>query len=123
MAQGQRARELFAITDREALEAFALTARLEGIIPALESAHAVAWAVANGPSELIWFACRDGGTKTSPSSQPARAIVSAVELAGASSIGSFAGAKLRGRMTGIERIAEAFESARANGRRAALCPT
>jgi tryptophan synthase beta chain len=42
----------FAITDQEALDAFALTARLEGIIPALESAHAVAWAVANGPSEL-----------------------------------------------------------------------
>lgn len=32
-----------AVTDREALEAFALLARLEGIIPALESAHAVAW--------------------------------------------------------------------------------
>jgi len=42
----------FAITDREALEAFALTARLEGIIPALESSHAVAWALAHGPSEL-----------------------------------------------------------------------
>ena len=27
-------------------------ARLEGIIPALESAHALAWALANGPSEL-----------------------------------------------------------------------
>ena len=42
----------FAITDREALEAFSLTARLEGIIPALESAHAVAWALAHGPSDL-----------------------------------------------------------------------
>jgi tryptophan synthase beta chain len=41
-----------AITDAQALEAFALTARLEGIIPALESAHAIAWAMANGPSEL-----------------------------------------------------------------------
>jgi len=41
-----------AITDREALDAFALTARLEGIIPALESAHAIAWALAHGPSEL-----------------------------------------------------------------------
>jgi tryptophan synthase beta chain len=41
-----------AITDAEALEAFATTARLEGIIPALESAHAIAWALANGPSEL-----------------------------------------------------------------------
>jgi tryptophan synthase beta chain len=41
-----------AMTDRQALDAFALTARLEGIIPALESAHAIAWAVANGRSEL-----------------------------------------------------------------------
>jgi tryptophan synthase beta chain len=41
-----------AVTDREALEAFRRTARLEGIIPALESAHALAWALTNGPSEL-----------------------------------------------------------------------
>jgi tryptophan synthase beta chain len=41
-----------AVTDQQALEAFARTARLEGIIPALESAHAIAWALANGPSEL-----------------------------------------------------------------------
>ena len=32
----------FAVTDREALEAFVLLSKLEGIIPALESAHAVA---------------------------------------------------------------------------------
>ncbi len=41
-----------AVTDREALDAFALTARLEGIIPALESSHAIAWTLANGPTEL-----------------------------------------------------------------------
>lgn len=33
------------VTDQEVIEAFALLARTEGIIPALESAHAVAWAV------------------------------------------------------------------------------
>ena len=32
-----------AVTDRQALEAFAALSRLEGIVPALESAHAVAW--------------------------------------------------------------------------------
>src|SRR5438034_4662127 len=32
-----------AVSDRDALEGFATLARLEGIIPALESAHAVAW--------------------------------------------------------------------------------
>ena len=32
-----------AVTDREALGAFAALSRLEGILPALESAHAIAW--------------------------------------------------------------------------------
>lgn len=41
-----------AVSDREALEAFARTTRLEGIIPALESAHALRWALAEGTSEL-----------------------------------------------------------------------
>ncbi|MBV8430312.1 MAG: tryptophan synthase subunit beta, partial [Solirubrobacterales bacterium] len=41
-----------AVTDRQALEAFALTSRLEGIIPALESSHALYWAMSSGPSEL-----------------------------------------------------------------------
>ncbi len=31
------------VTDTEALDAFALLSRLEGIIPALESSHAIAW--------------------------------------------------------------------------------
>jgi tryptophan synthase beta chain len=34
-----------AITDEEALEGFAMLSRLEGIIPALETSHAVAWVV------------------------------------------------------------------------------
>jgi tryptophan synthase beta chain len=41
--------EYVAVTDKEALEAFRLLARLEGIIPALESAHAVAQAVKLAP--------------------------------------------------------------------------
>ncbi len=36
-----------AVTDADALAAFRHTARLEGIIPALESSHAIAWALAN----------------------------------------------------------------------------
>jgi tryptophan synthase beta chain len=40
------------ITDAQALAAFARVARLEGIIPALESAHALAWALADSGSEL-----------------------------------------------------------------------
>ena len=42
--------EYVAVTDEEALEAFGLLARLEGIIPALESAHAVAHALKVAPT-------------------------------------------------------------------------
>ena len=38
------------VTDAEALDAFALLAEKEGIIPALESAHAVAWVVREAAS-------------------------------------------------------------------------
>jgi tryptophan synthase beta chain len=41
-----------AITDRQALDAFREVTRLEGIIPALESAHALAWVLANPQSDL-----------------------------------------------------------------------
>jgi len=37
-----------AVTDRAALDAFAGLSRLEGILPALESAHAVAWVLGRG---------------------------------------------------------------------------
>ena len=37
------------ITDAEALEAYDTTARLEGILPALESSHAVAQALKDAP--------------------------------------------------------------------------
>lgn len=42
--------EYVAITDEEALEAFKLLSQVEGIIPALESAHAVAQAVRLAPT-------------------------------------------------------------------------
>lgn len=38
-----------AVNDEQALNAFHLLCRFEGIIPALESSHAVAWAVENAP--------------------------------------------------------------------------
>jgi tryptophan synthase beta chain len=41
-----------AVTDREALAAFRELARLEGIIPALETAHALAWTLAQTDGEL-----------------------------------------------------------------------
>jgi tryptophan synthase beta chain len=41
-----------AVSDREALAAFREVARLEGIIPALETAHALAWTLAHSDGEL-----------------------------------------------------------------------
>ena len=41
-----------AVTDAQALEAFGELARLEGIIPALETAHALAWVLAQERGEL-----------------------------------------------------------------------
>jgi tryptophan synthase beta chain len=41
-----------AVTDGQAIEAFKLLARLEGIIPALETAHAIAWVLAEPEGEL-----------------------------------------------------------------------
>jgi tryptophan synthase beta chain len=54
-----------AVTDREALEAFALLARLEGIIPALESAHAVAWVVRRAwdPEDVVLINLSGRGDK------------------------------------------------------------
>ncbi|MGD9736092.1 MAG: tryptophan synthase subunit beta [Solirubrobacterales bacterium] len=40
-----------AVTDAQALAAFRMLARLEGIIPALESSHAIAWLLEQGGSE------------------------------------------------------------------------
>jgi tryptophan synthase beta chain len=55
-----------AITDEQALAAFERLARLEGIIPALESSHAVAWALANPsgtPSEIDLICLSGRGDK------------------------------------------------------------
>jgi len=47
----ERARYV-SVTDDQAVAAFRQVARLEGIIPALEPAHAIAWMLANPDSEL-----------------------------------------------------------------------
>jgi len=41
--------EYVAVSDDDALRAFAMLSRLEGIIPALETAHALAWVVDSSP--------------------------------------------------------------------------
>jgi tryptophan synthase beta chain len=52
-----------AVTDRQALAAFQQVARLEGIIPALESSHAVAWVLAASRSELDLICLSGRGDK------------------------------------------------------------
>ena len=44
--------QYLAVTDDDAVAAFHRTAELEGIIPALESAHALAWVMGNAGGEL-----------------------------------------------------------------------
>ncbi|NCY03922.1 MAG: pyridoxal-phosphate dependent enzyme, partial [Planctomycetia bacterium] len=51
------------VTDAEALDAFDLVARREGILPALETSHALAWAVREAgrrPREEILVVCLSG---------------------------------------------------------------
>jgi tryptophan synthase beta chain len=52
-----------AVTDREALDAFGTLARLEGIIPALETAHALAWTLAQADGELDLICLSGRGDK------------------------------------------------------------
>ena len=48
----QRARYV-AVTDTEAIDAFRLMNRLEGILPALESSHAIAYAVKEASKRAV----------------------------------------------------------------------
>jgi tryptophan synthase beta chain len=49
-----------AVTDAEALAAFATLSRLEGIIPALESSHAIAWLLENPAAAGFDLLCLSG---------------------------------------------------------------
>jgi tryptophan synthase beta chain len=55
--------EYTSVSDAEALEAFHLVARREGILPALETSHALAWAVREAavrPADEILLVCLSG---------------------------------------------------------------
>jgi tryptophan synthase beta chain len=52
--------EYLAVTDAEALEAFARVSRLEGIIPALESSHALAFALRPSAESDLDLVCLSG---------------------------------------------------------------
>lgn len=59
--------EYVAVTDRGALDAFALLSKLEGIIPALETSHAVAWLLATAgnwaPNDAVLLCVSGRGDK------------------------------------------------------------
>jgi tryptophan synthase beta chain len=50
LADSRRARYV-TVDDAEAIDAFTILARFEGIIPALESAHALAYAIRTAPAQ------------------------------------------------------------------------
>jgi len=52
-----------AVTDAQALEAFRAVTRMEGIIPALETAHALAWVMAQSDGELDLICLSGRGDK------------------------------------------------------------
>ncbi len=55
--------EYHSVSDEEALNAFELLCRCEGIVPALESAHALAWYAREGPAlagDGPWVLCLSG---------------------------------------------------------------
>jgi tryptophan synthase beta chain len=51
-----------AVTDAQALAAFQRVAELEGIVPALESSHAIAWALGPGADEVRTQSTSSTGT-------------------------------------------------------------
>jgi tryptophan synthase beta chain len=59
--------EYTSVTDAEALDGFDLVARREGILPALETSHALAWAVAEAgrrsPDEILVVCLSGRGDK------------------------------------------------------------
>ena len=58
-----RSRRCTSVTDGEALDAFDLVARREGILPALETSHALAWAVVEAarlPKDALLVVCLSG---------------------------------------------------------------
>jgi tryptophan synthase beta chain len=52
-----------AVSDEDALAAFKRTCELEGIVPALEPSHAIAWLLANGGSGVDLLTLSGRGDK------------------------------------------------------------
>ena len=68
-----------AVTDLEALRAFRELARLEGILPALEPAHAIAWLLDGGRSASDPAEADAGAASKSPSRRRGQGVVAGAE--------------------------------------------
>jgi len=59
--------QYYTVTDRQAIEAFHVLGRTEGILPALESAHALAWVLDSADrwsaSDVVLFTLSGRGDK------------------------------------------------------------
>ncbi len=87
-----------AVTDADALAAFRTLTRLEGIIPALESAHALAWTLAQSDGELD-LVCLSGRGDKDLAEVLATGVRTGAAAAGTST-GGQAGAAAAGTSTG-----------------------
>ena len=68
-----------AVEDADALAAFRRTAELEGILPALEPAHAIAWLLAQERKPDVG---RLSTARSAPSTQPASGDIELLTLSG-----------------------------------------
>ena len=99
-----------AVEDGAALEAFHRVARLEGILPALESSHAIAWVLAN-PSEGLTLVTLSGSRRQGPRrGARARMSVAASPIADAFSAHGKRAALMPYLMGGYPSIDESVEA-------------
>ena len=111
--------EYVAVTDDEAVEAFEFLSRTEGIIPAIESAHAVAHAMklapAMGRDKIIVVTVSGGGTRTAPPSPATEGRISMSMIHQAFEKGKAFIAFLTCGDPDLETTAAAVRAAAANG--------
>jgi hypothetical protein len=119
LPEGHRPRRVRGITDDEALAAFHRLCRTEGIIPALESSHAVAYAMKLAatmrPISTCWSTCPAAATRTSA---PWPTCPGASSSAGRRAAGRASRAASWG--CAMSRIAATMAALKAQGRKALI---
>ena len=105
-----------AVTDAQALAAFREVARLEGIIPALETAHALAWVLAQSDGELDLVCLSGRGDK-----DLAEVLAEGADEHACEATGSRAHRRRRSRSTRQARRADALHDGRLSRRSRSRC--